>query len=141
LLDGDVVRKHLSLGLGFDKASRDANIRRIGFVASEITKHGGLAICAAISPYRETRDEVREMIGENFIEIFVSTPLEICEERDPKGLYAKARSGEIENFTGVDDVYEPPIAAEVTVDTINFTAEENARAIVDLLRERGFLNA
>jgi sulfate adenylyltransferase len=141
LLDGDVVRKHLSLGLGFDKASRDANIRRIGFVASEIAKHGGLAICAAISPYRETRDEVREMIGENFIEIFVSTPLEICELRDPKGLYAKARSGEIENFTGVDDVYEPPIAAEVTVDTINFTAEENARAIVDLLRERGFLNA
>ena len=81
------------------------------------------------------------MIGENFIEIFVSTPLEICEQRDPKGLYAKARSGEIENFTGVDDVYEPPIAAEVTVDTLNFTAEENARAIVDLLRERGYLNA
>jgi sulfate adenylyltransferase len=140
LLDGDIVRTHLSAGLGFDKAGRDANVRRIGFVASEITKHGGVAICAAISPYRETRDEVRELFGENFIEVFVATPLEICEQRDPKGLYLKARNGEIENFTGIDDVYEPPIAAEITVDTINFSAEENARSIIELLAKRGFVN-
>ena len=140
LLDGDIVRTHLSAGLGFDKAGRDANIRRIGFVASEIVKHGGVAICAAISPYRESRREVREMIRENFIEIFVATPLEICEERDPKGLYAKARQGEIANFTGVDDVYEKPETAEIVLDTINNTAEENARSIMDVLRDRSFVN-
>jgi sulfate adenylyltransferase len=139
LLDGDVVRTHLSAGLGFDKAGRDTNIRRIGFVASEIARHGGVAVCAAISPYRQTRDEVRKMVGDNFIEIFVATPLEVCEARDPKGLYAKARRGEIENFTGVDDTYEPPVAAEITLDTINSTAEDNARSVIDFLLERGFV--
>jgi sulfate adenylyltransferase len=139
LLDGDVVRTHLSAGLGFDKAGRDTNIRRIGFVASEIARHGGVAVCAAISPYRQTRDEVRKMVGDNFIEIFVATPLEVCEARDPKGLYAKARRGEIENFTGVNDAYEPPVAAEITLDTINSTAEDNARSIIDFLLERGFV--
>jgi sulfate adenylyltransferase len=141
LLDGDVVRANLSQGLGFDKQGRDANIRRIGYVASEITRHGGVAICAAISPYQQTRDEVRKLVGENFIEIFVATPLEVCEQRDPKGLYAKARRGELENFTGIDDAYEPPIAPEIVIDTVNNTAEENARVIIDAIRDRGFLSA
>ncbi|PYT00882.1 MAG: adenylyltransferase [Acidobacteria bacterium] len=139
LLDGDIVRTHLSAGLGFDKADRDTNIRRIGFVASEIVKHGGVAICAAISPYHQTRDEVREMIGDSFFELFVSTPLEVCEQRDPKGLYAKARKGDIENFTGIDDVYEPPSSPAITIDTINFSAEENARSILAFLHEHGFV--
>ena len=141
LLDGDVVRTNLSVGLGFDKAGRDANIRRIGYVASEIARHGGVAVCAAISPYRQTRDEVREMVGANFIEVFVATPLELCEERDPKGLYAKARRGEMKNFTGVDDTYEEPLAADMTIETVSATAEENAHAILALLIERGFVNA
>jgi sulfate adenylyltransferase len=139
LLDGDIVRTHLSAGLGFDKEGRDANIRRIGFVASEIARHGGVSVCAAISPYRQTRDEVRKMVGENFIEIFVATPLEVCEQRDPKGLYAKARRGEIENFTGVDDTYEQPTAAEIVLDTVHNTAEENARSIIEFLDERGYV--
>ena len=139
LLDGDVIRTHLSAGLGFDRDGRDANIRRIGFVASEIARHGGVAVCAAISPYRRTRDEVRKMTGENFIEIFVSTSIEVCEQRDPKGLYGKARRGEIENFTGVDDTYEPPSAAEIIIDTVDRTAEENARSIIDYLHQRGLL--
>ena len=140
LLDGDIVRTHLSAGLGFDKAGRDANVRRIGFVASEIVRHGGVAVCAAISPYRETRDEVRKMMGENFIEIFVATPLEICEQRDPKGLYAKARKREIENFTGIDDVYESPAAAEITIETEAATAKSNARSIMQFLEERGYIS-
>ena len=139
LLDGDVVRTHLSAGLGFDKSGRDANIRRIGFVASEIVKHGGVAICAAISPYRQTRDEIRKLVGENFVEVFVSTPLQVCERRDPKGMYAKARRGEILNFTGIDDVYEPPLRSEITIDTIHRTAEENANAIITFLLKHGFL--
>ena len=141
LLDGDLIRTNLSAGLGFDKAGRDANIRRIGYVASEIARHGGLAICAAISPYRQTRDEVRKMVGGNFIEVFVATPLGLCEERDPKGMYAKARRGEIENFTGVDDTYEEPMSPEVTIETVDATAEENAHSILALLIERGFVNA
>jgi sulfate adenylyltransferase len=140
LLDGDVVRTHLSAGLGFDKAGRDANIRRIGFVAAEIARHGGVAVCAAISPYRDTRDEVRKMTGENFIEIFVSTPLDVCEKRDPKGLYGKARRGEIHNFTGVDDLYEPPPSAEIVIETAEKTAEENAWAIIDYLHHRGLID-
>ena len=139
LLDGDVIRNQLSAGLGFDKVGRDANIRRIGFVASEVVKHGGVAVCAAISPYRETRDEVREMVGEHFVEVFVSTPLEICELRDPKGLYAKARRGELPNFTGVDDVYETPLAAEITIDSSDRSAEENAGMIIAHLKDRGLL--
>ncbi|HEX9960059.1 MAG TPA: bifunctional sulfate adenylyltransferase/adenylylsulfate kinase, partial [Pyrinomonadaceae bacterium] len=98
LLDGDIVRTHLSAGLGFDKAGRDANVRRIGFVASEIVRHGGVAVCAAISPYRLTRAEVRKMVGENFVEVYVDTPLAVCEQRDTKGMYAKARRGEIKDF-------------------------------------------
>lgn len=139
LLDGDVVRTHLSAGLGFDKTGRDANVRRIGFVASEIARHGGVAVCAAISPYIGTRDEVRKMVGDGFVEVFVATPLEVCERRDPKGLYAKARRGEIENFTGVDDTYEPPQSPELALDTVHNTAEDNARSIIEFLQQSGFL--
>jgi sulfate adenylyltransferase len=140
LLDGDIVRNNLSAGLGFDKAGRDANIRRIGFVASEIVRHGGVAVCAAVSPYRETRDEVRRMFPDgSFFEVFVDTPLDVCEQRDTKGMYAKARRGEIQNFTGIDDVYEPPPTCEVTLDTVDATAEENADTILDHLRVAGLL--
>ena len=139
LLDGDVVRSNLSAGLGFDRAGRDANIRRIGFVASEIVRHGGAVVCAAISPYRETRNEVRKMIGENFIEVFVSTPLEICETRDPKGMYSKARLGDIANFTGVDDVYEEPCSPEIALDTVAHSAEANAATIIEYLLAQDLL--
>lgn len=140
LLDGDVVRNHLSRGLGFSKEDRDSNIRRIGFVASEIVKHQGTVICAAVSPYRATRNDVRNTVGaERFIEVFVDTPLEECERRDVKGMYLKARRGEIKNFTGIDDPYEPPVSAEIVLETQRASAEVNARVIIDYLRERGFL--
>jgi sulfate adenylyltransferase len=140
LLDGDVVRNHLSRGLGFSKEDRDANIRRIGFVAAEIVKHQGTVVCAAVSPYRATRNDVRNSIGaDRFIEVFVNTPLEECERRDVKGMYKKARRGELKNFTGIDDPYEPPVSAELELDTLNHTAEENARSIVSHLKERRFL--
>lgn len=142
LLDGDVVRTHLSKGLGFSKEDRDTNIRRIGFVAAEIVRHGGVAICAAVSPYRATRDEVRAMVGaDRFLEVFVDTPLEVCEQRDVKGLYARARRGELRGFTGIDDPYEPPLHAEVTLDTTARSAEENADRIVAEATRRGFLAA
>lgn len=140
VLDGDVVRNHLSRGLGFSKEDRDANIHRIGFVAAEIVKHRGTVICAAVSPYRATRNDVRNMIGaERFIEVFMNTPLEECERRDIKGMYLKARRGEIKNFTGIDDPYEPPVQPELELETVRNSPEENARAIVDYLKERGFL--
>jgi sulfate adenylyltransferase len=139
-LDGDVVRTHLSKGLGFSKEDRDTNILRIGFVAGEIARHTGTVICAAISPYSKTRNEARKMVGENrFIEVFVDTPLEICEDRDIKGLYAKARSGEIKGFTGIDDPYEAPVNPEIAVTTEKKTPTECAREIIDYLEERGFL--
>jgi sulfate adenylyltransferase len=140
MLDGDVVRTHLSKGLGFSKEDRDTNIRRIGYVASEIVRHGGVVICAAVSPYRATRNDVRNLVGaENFIEIFVDTPLEVCEERDVKGMYAKARRGEIKGFTGIDDPYEPPTNPELTLDTVTYTPEENAHRVLQYLVERGFI--
>lgn len=140
LLDGDIVRRNLSAGLGFDKAGRDENVRRIGFVASEIVRHEGVAICAAISPYRSTREEVRKMFGAGrFIEIFVDTPLDVCEKRDPKGMYAKARRGEIKEFTGVDDPYESPDKAEIVLDTTNDAPGECASQVIDELRTRGFI--
>ena len=142
ILDGDIVRTHLSKGLGFSAEDRDINIRRIGFVASEVVRHGGVAICAAVSPYRATRDDVRNMVGsDRFIEVFVDTPLSVCEERDAKGMYAKARRGEIKGFTGIDDPYEPPVNSEVTLDTVNRTANDNARIILDHLLDRGFVKA
>jgi sulfate adenylyltransferase len=140
LLDGDVVRTHLSKGLGFSKEDRDINIRRIGFVASEIVRHGGVVVCAAVSPYRATRNDVRNMVGsDHFVEVFVDTPLEVCEQRDTKGMYARARRGEIKGFTGIDDPYEPPEHPEITLDTVNHTAEENARIILDYLIRQGLV--
>ncbi len=140
LLDGDVVRTHLSKGLGFSPEDRDTNILRIGFVASEIARHGGTVICAAISPYRATRNEARKMVGEErFIEVFVDTPIEVCEQRDVKGLYARARRGQITGFTGVDDPYEEPVNPELTLHTVKTSPDENARSIVAYLEERGFI--
>lgn len=143
ILDGDVVRTHLSKGLGFSKEDRDTNILRIGFVAGEIVHAGGIVICAAISPYRATREEARKMVGENFIEVYMDTPVEVCEQRDVKGLYAKARQAMIDGkpmgFTGVDDPYEPPIKPEITLKGYDSTPEDNARIIVKYLEEQGFL--
>jgi len=140
VLDGDVVRTHLSQGLGFSKEDRDINIRRIGFVAAEIVRHGGLVICAAVSPYRATRNEVRAMVGsDHFVEVFVDTPLEICEQRDAKGMYAKARRGEIKDFTGIDDPYEAPLSPEVRLDTVIHAPGENAEVVIAHLMRRGFL--
>ncbi len=140
VLDGDVVRTHLSKGLGFTKEDRDINIRRIGFVASELVRHGGTVVCAAVSPYRATRNDVRNLVGQDhYVEVFVDTPLEVCEERDIKGLYAKARRGEIKDFTGIDDPYEEPRHAEIVLDTVARTGEENARLILEYLIDQGFI--
>ena len=140
LLDGDVVRHNLSRGLGFSKEDRDLNIRRIGFVAAEIVKHQGTVICAAVSPYRATRNEVRNLVGtDRFIEVYVNTPLEECERRDGKGMYSKARRGELKNFTGIDDPYEDPVQPELNLETLENSAEDNARLIIKYLLERGFL--
>jgi sulfate adenylyltransferase len=139
LLDGDIVRTHLSKGLGFSKEDRDTNIRRIGFVASEIVRHGGIAICAAISPYRATRNDVRNMVGEGFTEIFMDTPLEVCEARDTKGLYAKARRGEITGFTGIDDPYEAPVAPELRLETVDITPRQNVARVLNYLIEQGYI--
>ena len=140
VLDGDVVRTHLSKGLGFSKEDRDINIRRIGFVAAELVRHGGVVICAAVSPYRATRNDVRNLVGaDRYIEVFVDTPLEVCEARDTKGMYAKARRGEIADFTGISDPYEQPQHPEVTLDTMNCAPEENARQIVEYLVQQGFV--
>jgi len=140
VLDGDVVRTHLSKGLSFSKGDRDTNILRISFVAGEIVRHTGTVVCAAISPYRQARREARKMVPEgHFIEVFVDTPLEVCEERDIKGLYARARAGEIKNFTGIDDPYEAPIEPEVHLKTVGVTPKENARQIIDYLIKVGYL--
>lgn len=141
VLDGDVVRTHLSKGLGFSKEDRDTNIRRIGFVAAEIVGHGGVAVVAAVSPYQATRDEVRHMVGaDHFVEVFVDTPLEICERRDSKGVYAKARRGEITGFTGIDDPYELPDAPAIVLETVVATPEENARRVLEYLEGQRFVS-
>ncbi|MCO5194370.1 MAG: bifunctional sulfate adenylyltransferase/adenylylsulfate kinase [Anaerolineae bacterium] len=140
LLDGDVVRTNFSQGLGFSKEDRDTNIRRMGFVASEIVRHGGIVICAAVSPYRATRNEVRNMVGQDrYAEIFMDVPLEVCEARDTKGLYTRARRGELVGFTGVDAPYEPPRNPEMRVDGAYNSAEVNARLILEHLTTRGFV--
>jgi sulfate adenylyltransferase len=140
VLDGDVVRTHLSKGLGFSKEDRDTNIRRIGFVASEIVRHNGAVVCAAVSPYRSARNECRTMVGEDrFIMVYVDTPLDVCEQRDTKGMYAKARRGEIRGFTGVDDPYEPPLDPEIVLTTTDCSPEDNARKIIGYLVEQGLL--
>ena len=141
LLDGDLLRKHLSSELGFSRPHRETNVRRIGFVAAEITKHGGVAICAPIAPYAAGREEVRrivEAVG-GFTLVYVSTPLEECERRDRKGLYARARAGLIESFTGISDPYEPPDAADVLVDTGRLTPEAAVDRIIDHLEREGYL--
>ncbi len=140
VLDGDVVRTHLSKGLGFSKDDRDTNIRRIGFVAAEIARHGGGVICAAVSPYRATRNECRTMVGsDRFVEVFVDAPLDVCEERDVKGMYRLAREGKIKNFTGIDDPYEPPLNPEIVIDTVAHSAEKNADLILAHLVAQGFV--
>jgi sulfate adenylyltransferase len=139
VLDGDIVRTHLSKGLGFSKEDRDTNIRRIGYVASEIVRHGGIVVCAAISPYVATRNDVRNLVGDGFIEVYVDTPLEVCEDRDTKGLYAKARAGEIKGFTGIDDPYEPPENPELTLQTVGYEPEQNALRIIEYLKQQGLI--
>ncbi|HEY1739304.1 MAG TPA: adenylyl-sulfate kinase [Acidimicrobiia bacterium] len=128
LLDGDEVRENLSKGLGFSKEDRDVNIRRIGWVAKVLARNGVIAVTAAISPYRALRDEMRGQI-DNFVEIHVATPFEVCEDRDVKGLYAKARAGEIPQFTGLDDPYEPPANPEIRVDTGSKTPDQSAAEV------------
>jgi sulfate adenylyltransferase len=142
LLDGDVVRRLLSAGLGFSAEDRDLNVRRIGYVAAEVARHGGLAVAAPIAPYAHSRAAVRAMVedaGAAYVLVHVSTPIEVCEARDRKGLYAKARRGEIESFTGVTDPYEPPVDADVTVDTAEVPVEDAAAIVLDALRARGLL--
>jgi adenylylsulfate kinase len=140
ILDGDIVRENLSKGLGFSKEDRDINIRRIAFVAHLLQRNGVFVITAAISPYRALREEARAMI-KDFVEVFADAPIEICEERDVKGLYAKARAGEIKGFTGVDDPYEPPTNPEVVCHTDRETVEESARKVIDKLVELKLLEA
>jgi sulfate adenylyltransferase len=140
VLDGDVVRTHLSKGLGFSREDRDANVRRIGFVAGEVVRHGGIVVAAVVSPYRATREEVRRMLPPGtFVEVFVDTPIEVCEARDVKGWYAKARSGEISGLTGVDDPYEPPLEPELRLETVGTSVDANARRVLELLEARGDL--
>ena len=140
VLDGDVVRTHLSRGLGFSHEDRLTNLRRIGFVASEIVRHGGVVVCAVISPYREARRECRALIGpDRFVEVFVDTPLEVCIARDPKGLYAKVKRGEIKDMTGIDDPYERPLAPEIVLDTVTHTADANAERILAHVAARGWM--
>ena len=143
LLDGDIVRTNLSSELGFSKEHRDINIRRIGFVASEITKNGGIAICAPIAPYDRVRKEVRDLVAPlgGFVLVHVATPVEVCEQRDRKGLYAKARAGLIKEFTGISDPYEAPEDAEIEIDTEKLTAEEAAQSIILYLEKEGFIGA
>ena len=139
LLDGDEIRTHLSKGLGFSKEDRDANINRVGYVAGLIAQHGGTTLCAVISPYRATRDNARKSSKGNFVEVYCDTPIEECEKRDVKGLYAKARAGEIKGFTGVDDPYEAPLAPEVTIDTSKLDVKTSADTIVAKLLELGYI--
>jgi sulfate adenylyltransferase len=138
-----VVRKHLSSELGFSREHRDINIRRIGFVASEISKNGGIAICAPIAPYDRVRKEVRRMVeaGGGFQLVWVATPLETCEARDRKGLYAKARAGVVKEFTGISDPYEEPADADVTIDSTEYSPEEAAQQILLHLEREGFIAA
>ncbi len=137
-LDGDVVREKLTPDLGFTKEDRDKNIERVTFIAERLVRHGVITVCAFISPYRAERQYARGEIG-RFVEVFVKCPLEVCEERDVKGLYAKARAGEIKNFTGISDPYEEPENAEMTVDTSQSTLEAEVDAIIGYLRENGYI--
>ncbi len=139
ILDGDVVRENLTKGLGFSKEDRDENIRRIGFVANLLTRHGVIVLVSAISPYREIREEVRGKIG-NFVEVFVNAPLEVCEDRDVKGLYKRARAGEIKSFTGIDDPYEAPLNPEIECRTDREELSESVAKVINKLNELGYLS-
>lgn len=144
VLDGDVVRTHLSKGLGFSKEDRDENVRRVGFVAAEIVRHGGFVVCSLVSPYRETRGEVRAMVDAaggpgSFVEVFVDTPLDEVVRRDVKGWYAGAERGEVKNMTGVADPYEPPQSPELRLVTVNRSVEDNVASVVSYLEERGLI--
>ncbi len=141
ILDGDAVRKVQSSGLGFTKEHRDLNVRRVGAMAAEVTKSGGIAICALIAPYDGARRDVRRMVSEQggFFLIYLATPLAVCEGRDPKGLYAKARAGQISNFTGVSDPYEPPADADLVLDTSTLSLEEETTRILRHLAREGYL--
>lgn len=139
VLDGDVIRTHLSKGLGFSKEDRDTNIRRIGWVCQVLSRNGVVAIAAAISPYREIRDEVRANVGD-FVEVYVEAPIDVLAERDVKGLYKKALAGEIKNFTGVSDPYEAPLHPEVLVRSDLETEQESLQKILDALNAKGYLN-
>lgn len=136
ILDGDIVRQHLTRDLGFSKVDRDENIYRIGFVAHLLCRNGVYVLVAAISPYADARQKVREMIGRNFLEIYVNSPLAVCEARDVKGLYKKARAGEIKHFTGIDDPYEPPTNPDLECRTDRETIEESVRKVLQLLALR-----
>jgi sulfate adenylyltransferase len=142
LLDGDLVRQLLSAGLTFSRADRDLNIVRIGFVAAEVARHGGIAICAPIAPYAAARAQVRRMVSEvgDFLLIHVATPIEVCEARDRKGLYAKARAGLIDQFTGISDPYEEPLDADLTIDTAAMTREQATESVLRLLTSGGWLS-
>ena len=140
VLDGDIVRTNLTKGLGFSKEDRDENVRRIGFVSDLLTRNGVIVLVAAISPYRAIREEVRDRVGD-FIEVYVSAPVEVCEERDVKGLYAKARSGEIKQFTGISDPYEAPTNPEVNCETHKETLDESVNKVISKLEEMGYLPA
>jgi adenylylsulfate kinase len=140
VLDGDIVRTHLSKGLGFSREDRDTNIKRIAFVCSLLSRNGVVCISAAISPYREAREWARQEIG-NFVEIYISCPLEVCQERDVKGLYKLVAEGKLKGFTGVDDPYEPPINPELVIETNRETPEESVARIFARLAELGYLDA
>lgn len=140
VLDGDVVRQNLSKGLTFSKEDRDENIRRIAFVAHLLTRNNVIVLVSVISPYRAIREEVKEKIGD-FIEVYVNAPLEVCEQRDVKGLYKKARSGEIKNFTGIDDLYEIPLEPDVECKTHQESVAESANKILNKLEELGYTNS
>jgi adenylylsulfate kinase len=140
VLDGDIVRTNLTKGLGFSKEDRDENIRRIGFVSHLLTRNGVIVMVSAISPYRDVRDEVRDRVGD-FMEIFVDAPLDVCEDRDVKGLYKRARAGEIKQFTGIDDPYEAPLNPEVHCQTHQETLEESVDKVIAKLEAMGYIEA
>jgi adenylylsulfate kinase len=140
VLDGDLIRTWLSKGLTFSKEDRDTNVRRVGFVANLLSRNGVIVLVSMISPYREIREEIRA-ITQNFLEVYVSTPIEVCESRDVKGLYAQARAGEIKGFTGIDDPYEPPLNPEINCPTADETVEESAARVLRSLEELGYIPA
>ncbi len=138
VLDGDIVRQNLTKGLGFSKEDRDENIRRIGFVSHLLTRNGVIVLVSAIAPYREIREEVRHRIGD-FVQVYVNAPLEVCEERDVKGLYKKARAGEIKNFTGIDDPYEAPLNPDIECSTQDESESESIAKVLQYLKDKGYI--